>query len=226
MRILFADHDAELLDVSTYALRKEGYQVVTASDGARAVARWRAERPDLVVLDTDLRAPDGFEVCRAIREQATTPVIIVSTRTEDDQVVRGFRMGADDYVVKPFSHRQLAARIRAVLNRSAGALRPEPAKELCTQDMRLDTEAHEVTRGGRTMRLTPLEFRLLYMLASNEGRVVPSERLVEYAWGYDSGEPALVKSHISHIRQKLGMRADAGPYIKNAPWLGYVLTRG
>jgi len=181
MRILFADHDVQLLDVAAYALRKEGYQVITATDGARAVERWRADRPDVVVLDTDLRGLDGFAACRTIREQATTPVILLSTRIDDDQVVRGFRMGADDYVAKPFSHRQLAVRIRALLNRCAGALQPEPSEELCTQDMRLDRQAHEVVRNGETVRLTPLEFRLLYMLASNEGRVVRFDRLVEYA---------------------------------------------
>src|SRR5262245_42246851 len=224
MRILLAEHDQSMLDLTVYALRREGYQVVTAANGARAVERWRTEQPDLVLLDTDLPTPDGFAVCRQSREKATTPVILMSGRTEDEQVLRGFRLGADDYVAKPFSHRQLAARIRAVLNRCAGGLRPEPGDELRVHDLYLNQLAHEVTRGGVTVRLTPLEFRLLFILASNAGRVVRSERLVEYAWGHDDGDVGLLKSHISHIRQKLNFQPDAGLYIRNVPWVGYSLT--
>jgi DNA-binding response OmpR family regulator len=224
MRILLAEHDRDMLDVTTYALRREGFQVVTAADGARAVERWRVEQPDLVLLDTDLPRRDGFAVCRAIREEATTPVILMSGRTEDEQVLRGFRLGADDYVAKPFSHRQLAARIRAVLSRCATGLTVEPVDELRVHDLKLTLSSHEVTYGGLTVRLTPLEFRLLYILASNEGRVVRSERLVEYAWGHDEGDAGLLKSHMSHIRQKLGMRPDQGPYIRNVPWVGYSLS--
>ena len=132
---------------------------------------------------------------------------MLTARNDDDNVVQGFLTGADDYVTKPFSHRQLAARIRAVLNRTAGGLWPEPTGEVTVGDLRLDLHSHEVTiKDERTVRLTPLEFRVLYMLAINEGRVVSSSRLVEYAWGYDGGEASLVKTHISHIRQKLGDR--------------------
>jgi two-component system, OmpR family, response regulator MtrA len=228
-----ADDDADLLDVTTYALRREGYSTVTATDGPQAVDRWATERPDLVLLDLGLPRMSGFDVCRRIRETATTPIIMLTARTDDENVVQGFLIGADDYVTKPFSHRQLAARIRSVLNRAHGGLTPEPAGSLTVGSLRLEMQSHEVTvRDGRTVRLTPLEFRLLYMLAINEGRVVSSSRLVEYAWGYEGGEGSLVKTHISHMRQKLGLDKDrAGAeqpddvHISTIPWVGYSLRR-
>jgi DNA-binding response OmpR family regulator len=233
VKILLADDDTDLLDVTTYALRREGYRVVTASDGREAVDRHRDERPDLVLLDLNLPRMTGLDVCRTIRETAATPVIMLTARDDDDSVVQGFLVGADDYVTKPFSHRQLAARIRAVVARSRGELTPEPDGDLVVGSLRLSLHSHDVSvRGERVMRLTPLEFRLLYILASNEGRVVPTLRLVEYAWGFDGGDPSLAKSHISHIRKKLGIATsaseDARPgdvRIKTVPWVGYSLTR-
>ena len=233
MKILVADDDADLLDVTTYALRREGYNIVTATDGQQAVDRHLDERPDLVLLDVGLPRMNGFDVCRRIRESAATPIIMLTARNDDDNVVQGFLTGADDYVTKPFSHRQLAARIRAVLNRTHGGLTPEPEGDLAVGNLRLDLHSHEVTIGSeRVVRLTPLEFRVLYMLAINEGRVVSSSRLVEYAWGYEGGEASLVKTHISHVRQKLGLdRArpeDERPgdiRIRTVPWVGYSLTR-
>ena len=228
-----ADDDADMLDVTTYALRREGYSTVTATDGPQAVDKHAVERPDLVLLDRGLPRMSGVDVCRRIRESAATPIIMLTARCDDDNVVQGFLTGAADYVTKPFSHRQLAARIRAVLNRTHGALTPEPAGSLAVGSPRLEMQSHDVTVGNeRTVRLTPLEFRLLYMLAINEGRVVSSARLVEYAWGYESGEASLVKTHISHLRQKLGLdrnRAGAAKAddvrIRTIPWVGYALTR-
>jgi two-component system, OmpR family, response regulator MtrA len=182
------------------------------------------EHPDLVLLDRDLPTPDGFEFCRAIREAAATPVILMSARTENESVLPEFRLWADDYVAKPFSHEQLAARIRAVLNRSAERLQPESGDELRVHHLCLNQPGHEVTRGGAAVRLTPLEFRLLYVLAGNEGRVVRSNRLVEYTPGHDEGETGLLKSHISNIRQKLDLRPDGGYHVANVPWVGYSLT--
>jgi two-component system OmpR family response regulator len=233
LKILVADDDADLLDVTTYALRREGYNIVTATDGQQAVDRHLDERPDLVLLDVGLPRMNGFDVCRRIRESAATPIIMLTARNDDDNVVQGFLTGADDYVTKPFSHRQLAARIRAVLNRTHGGLTPEPEGDLSIGNLKLDLHSHEVTlRGTKVVRLTPLEFRVLYMLAINEGRVVSSNRLVEYAWGYEGGEPSLVKTHISHVRQKLGLdkakpenELPGDIRIKTVPWVGYSLTR-
>jgi DNA-binding response OmpR family regulator len=232
VKILVADDDADLLDVTTYALRREGYNIVTATDGQQAVDRCAVERPDLILLDVGLPRMNGFDVCRRIRETTATPIIMLTARNDDENVVQGFLTGADDYVTKPFSHRQLAARIRAVLNRTAGGLTPEPEGDLVVGNLRLNLHSHEVTvKGQSPVRLTPLEFRVLYILAINEGRVVSSSRLVEYAWGYDGGEASLVKTHISHVRQKLGIdkerpdRDQVGEVrIRTVPWVGYSLT--
>jgi DNA-binding response OmpR family regulator len=157
IKILVADDDADLLDVTTYALRREGYSTVTATDGPQAVDKYAAERPDLVLLDLGLPRMSGFDVCRRIRETAATPIIMLTARSDDDNVVQGFLTGADDYVTKPFSHRQLAARIRAVLNRTHGGLTPEPAGSLTVGSLRLEMQSHDVTvRNERTVRLTPL----------------------------------------------------------------------
>ena len=224
MKILLVEDDADTLDVTTYSLRKNGYDVVTCTDGQQAVARWEREKPDLVVLDVNLPKMNGFDVCRKIRDNSLTPVIMLTGRTDEEHVLQGFNLGADDYVTKPFSHKQLAARIRAVLNRVGERVPAEPAGQVKTTDMVLDMQAHEVVRNGKSVRLTPLEFKILYILASNEGRVVSSQRLIEYAWGYDGGDPSLLKTHVCHIRQKLGF-GETGPNIESVPWVGYKLIR-
>ena len=225
MKILVVDDDVDMLDTTTYSLRKHGYQVVTGTNGQQALERWDQEKPDLVVLDVNMPKLNGVEVCRRIREKSLTPVIMLTGKGDEESVVQGFLVGADDYVTKPFSHKQLAMRVRAVLNRTSDRPQAEPTGDLETTDMRLDMQSHDVTRNGKTVRLTPLEFKILYILAANEGRVVSSQRLIEYAWGYDGGESSLLKTHVCHIRQKLGLK-DPGPNIQSIPWVGYTLTKG
>ena len=223
MRILLVDDDADLLDVTAYALRREGFEVLTAPDGMVALARLERERPDLLVLDAGLPRLGGLEVLRRLRRADETPVIVLSGRHEEEAVVAAFRAGADDYVAKPFSPRQLAMRIRAV-GRRAG-LREAPAPGLRVGDLELEVESHEVRRGGRAVHLTLTEFRLLHLLASNPGRVVATGRLIEYAWGYDGEADAPLKSHISHLRAKLGLgaRGPAGA-IEAVHRVGYRLV--
>jgi DNA-binding response OmpR family regulator len=225
VKILVVDDDADMLDVTTYALRKHGYQVITGTNGQQALERWERDRPDLVVLDITMPRKDGFEVLKQIRETSLTPVIMLTGKSDEESVVQGFTAGADDYVAKPFSHKQLAMRIRAVLNRSAGQVAVEVKGDLETTDMKIDLGSHLVTRNGKDVRLTPLEFKILYVLAANEGHVVSSQRVVEHAWGFEGGDASLLKTHICHIRQKLGMK-QGGPTIQAIPWVGYQLTTG
>jgi DNA-binding response OmpR family regulator len=225
MKMLLVDDDPDLLDLTSYALRRHGYDVLTATDGVQALERFKVESPDLLVLDLGLPKIGGFEVCRKIREDSTVPIIMLTAHGDDDNVVQGFLAGADDYVTKPFSHRQLAARIRVLLNRRAGGVRAEPSGELRVGDLHLDLQSHEVTKGDISVRLTPLEFRILHILAVNENRVVTSARMVEHAWGYDGGESSLLKTHVSHIRHKLKMQRGQPGYIRAIPWVGYSLTR-
>jgi DNA-binding response OmpR family regulator len=225
MRALIADDDADLLDLMTYALRRDGYSVFAASDGKQALQRFQAEHPDIVLLDVNMPKVNGFEVCRRIRQDSEVPVIMLTACDEDEDVVRGLHIGADDYVTKPFSVKQLTSRMRAVLRRCQADRYREPASELCVGELRLDLQSYEVTHGGEHIQLTPLEFRILYLLAMNEGRVIPYSRLVEYAWGYDGGDASLLKTHICHIRKKLGLAVDQKGGIRSVASVGYSLTR-
>ncbi|MBI3969647.1 MAG: response regulator transcription factor [Chloroflexi bacterium] len=226
MKILVAEDDVDLVDLMTYALQREGYTVVAAVDGQQALQRWEAEKPDLVLLDGNLPKIDGFEVCRRIRYVSSTPIIMLTARDEEEDIVRGLQIGADDYVTKPFSAKQLSARMKAVLRRSQADSLRQAAREVRVQDIVLDLQAHEVTRAGNAVQLTPLEFKILYMLAMNEGRVVPYSRLVEYAWGYyDENRSSLLKAHVTHIRKKLGLPADGSGSIRAVVGVGYSLTK-
>jgi DNA-binding response OmpR family regulator len=236
-RVLIVEDEQDIAGLIKHTLERGGEteaQIVGSGDAALKAVTERV--PDLIILDLNLPVIGGLEVCRILRSRADVPhvpIIMLTARTSEDDRVSGLEQGADDYVTKPFSHRQLAARIRAVLNRAHGGLTPEPAGSLVVGSLRLEMQSHEVTvRDRRTVRLTPLEFRLLYMLAINEGRVVSSSRLVEYAWGYEGGEGSLVKTHISHMRQKLGLDKDRtgaeqpdDVHISTIPWVGYCLRR-
>ena len=225
MKVLYADDDADLLDVTAYALRREGFEVLAASDGQRALARWEAERPDLVLLDVTMPGLNGFEVCRRIRLASDTPIIMLTARGEEEAVVRGLALGADDYVTKPFSAKQLVARMKAALRRSRAHAYDRPVREVRVGDLALDVESHEATKGGESVQLTQIEFRLLHLLAMNEGRVIPYARLVEHAWGYDGGDATLLKTHIYHIRRKLKLPPKGPGGIRAVSGVGYSFAR-
>jgi len=224
MKILLVDDDTDLLDVTAYALRREGFNVIVATDGAQALRRWESDDPDLVLLDVGMPRMSGLEVCRKIRQTSTTPVIMLTAASDEEHVVQGFRSGADDYVSKPFSPKQLALRIRAVMRRSAGQTVTESQRILQVGEFTLDLESHQVTRGDEIVQLTPLEFRIFHMLAINEGRVVTFSRLVEFGWGYDGGEPAMLKTHISHLRKKLKLEPGRPGYIQVLHGVGYLMS--
>ena len=224
MKVLLVEDDADLLDLLTYALGREGYTVLTAMDGQQALKRWEADSPDVILLDANLPKIDGFEVCRRIRHEGATPIIMLTARDEEDDILHGFRVGADDYVNKPFSAKQLAARIKAVLRRAQADPYRQPVREVKVGNVRLDLQSYNVTSGDRQIQLTPLEFRILYLLGVNEGRVIPYSRLVEYAWGYEGGDSSLLKTHICHIRQKLNLSAGKNGGIRAVPGVGYSLA--
>jgi DNA-binding response OmpR family regulator len=224
MKVLLVEDDADLLDLLTYALGREGYTVLTAMDGQQALKRWEADTPDVILLDANLPKIDGFEVCRRIRHEGATPIIMLTARDEEEDILHGFRVGADDYVNKPFSAKQLAARIKAVLRRAQADPYRQPVREVKVGNVRLDLQSYNVTSGDRQIQLTPLEFRILYLLGVNEGRVIPYSRLVEYAWGYEGGDSSLLKTHICHIRQKLNLSAGKNGGIRAVPGVGYSLA--
>ena len=225
MKVLVADDDVDLVDLMDYALRREGYEVLKAVDGQQALARWQSDGPDIVLLDGSMPKMDGFEVCRRIRHEGKTPVIMVSARSKEDDVIRGLQVGADDYVTKPFSAKQLVARMDTVLRRSQQHAYNPASSQVQVGDLALDRESHEVTKNNRPVQLKRLEFRILYMLAQNVGRVVPYSRLVEYGWGYyDEATFNPLKTHVSRIRMKLGLGTHGANALSAVRGVGYVLT--
>src|SRR5215207_2921619 len=185
MRVLLAEDDTDMLDVTAYALRKHGYEVSGVTDGAAAVERFRKEQPDVVLLDVNLPNKSGMEICREIRSLSSTPIIMVTAVGDETHIVEGFECGADDYVNKPVSYRELAMRMRAILQRSRGVPVVESGSVAQSGDLSVDLDAHEVRKAGAPVRLTRLETRILYYLLSNAGRVVATDRLIDLVWNYD-----------------------------------------
>jgi DNA-binding response OmpR family regulator len=223
MKVLLVEDDLDQLDITAYMLRRESLTVVEASDGAQALRRFKAERPDLVVVNLALPPPDGFEVLRRIREEDHTPVLVVTARNDRQDISRCFELGADDFITKPYVFRELNLRIRAILRRAAnGSPREEAEPRPELGEFRLDPEAHEVERGSVVVRLTPTEFRIFYTLAKNDGHVVPANRLFAYVWGGEGGAANSLRSHICHLRKKLGLDGGARGSIASVPAVGYV----
>jgi len=229
MRILLADHDADFVQLMSYALFRRGFQVSTAYDGPQALRRWRAEDPELMLLDVAMPPPDGIEVCRHIRQQSAVPIILLGSRPEEAAIVRGYEAGADDYIVKPFSHRQLLVRLGALLRRLDG--RGDPASEqdqigrLAVGDLVVEPAAFRVEKAGAPVSLTRLEFRVLHRLVRSVDRLVDTRDLAEFAWQSPSdGDAGLLKTHVSHIRQKLAAAGGAPIDIRAIPRTGYILT--
>jgi DNA-binding response OmpR family regulator len=221
MKILVVDDDSDLRNLIAYALRHAGYLVVEAADGPAALAAFASEQPALVVLDVNLPRLSGFEVCREIRARGATPVMMLTVRGSEEDVVQGLDLGADDYLTKPFSPRTLLARIRALLRR-AGVEKPAP---LVAGDLALDLEVQTVAVGGAApVRLTNLEFRLLHLLVANAGHTLPAERLLSHVWGRrGEGDRQLLKQLVHRLRQKIEVDASAPRYLVTASGIGYAL---
>jgi len=227
IKVLLVEDDAELLDVTAYVLRRERFVVVDANDGAAALRRWKADRPDIVVLDLSLPGLDGFEVLRRIREDdEATPVLVVSERKSAQDLLRCFSLGTDDFLPKPFQFAELTARIRALLRRSRGSTDTDAEPRMQLNGLTLDPEAYEVQWRDQWVRMTPTEFRILYLLATNVGHVVPAHRLYTYVWGGEGGDANALRSHISHLRRKLEEIGGQAPgQISSVPAVGYVFRQ-
>ncbi|MCL0076592.1 response regulator transcription factor [Dehalococcoidia bacterium] len=203
-KILIVEDEETLLEVLRYNLDKEGYNVVTAADGIQALNSARSESPDLIILDIMLPQLDGFEVCRILRKDITVPIIMLTAKEEEIDKVLGLELGADDYMAKPFSMRELKARIKAILRRAAAQSKPGEASVIRIADLAVDLGKHQVSVGEASVSLTPKEFDLLAYLAGNKGRVFSREHLLERVWGYDYfGDTRTVDVHIRWLREKL-----------------------
>jgi DNA-binding response OmpR family regulator len=228
MSILIVEDDPDLLDILCFALRREGHDVIAAHDGAAGLQLWKAKDPRLVLLDVDLPKMSGWEVCKKIRSESNTPVIMLTGASTDADVVKGLELGADDYVTKPFSPKQLMARIRAVLRRAKESAE-EPRKgwqTITAGDLKLDPQWRTVHQSDEDIRLTPIEFKLLYELVLHEGQVLTHQILTDRVWGYEGVDDAsLLKGHIRNLRRKLENDSSDPVYIHTVAGIGYTFRR-
>jgi DNA-binding response OmpR family regulator len=221
-RVLIVEDDPNVSEVVARYLEREGYRVETARDGAAGLERALVELPDLVVLDLMLPSVGGLEVCRRLREVAPVPVIMLTARGEEADRIAGLELGADDYMAKPFSPRELTARVRAVLRRASGALTAtaEPAV-LEAGDLAVDVVAHEARVGGVLVALTAKEFDLLAHLMRHPRRAFRREELLEDVWGFSYGDTSTVTVHIRRLREKIEPDPSAPRYVSTVWGVGY-----
>ncbi len=222
-KILLVEDDASLVELITYNLEKEGFDVVRTGDGEEALTLAEEEKPDLIILDWMIANLSGIEVCRRLRRAPATanlPIVMLTARGDEADRIRGLETGADDYMTKPFSPRELVARIRAVLRRLRPALQ---GGALEFAGIAMDTTAHRVTRDGRTVQLGPTEFRLLRHLMQHPGRVFSREQLLDVVWGHDVYvEPRTVDVHIRRLRKAINAPEEAD-VIRTVRSAGYAL---
>ena len=226
-KILVVDDEEHIIELVELYLSKEGYQVVKATDGDEAVEKFTGEKPDLLVLDIMLPGRDGLDVLREVRKTSQVPVIMLTARESEVDKVVGLELGADDYLTKPFSPRELVARVKAVLRRSKPAA--AEAVEVVERDgLSIDTQRRQVQVEGRgAVELTAKEFDLLLVLASNPGIVLTRERLMEKVWGYEYiGDTRTVDVYIRHLREKLADNADSPRFIQTVRGVGYRFKAG
>jgi len=217
-RILVVDDDQALAEMLGIVLRKEDLDVAHCADGGRALAMFRDYRPDLVLLDVMLPTINGVEVCRQVRAESGVPIVMLTARTDSQDVVAGLEAGADDYVVKPFKPQELLARVRARLRR-VDRYREE---ELRIGDVVIDVSGHSVTRGGEVVPLTPLEFDLLVALAGRPNQAFDRESLLEQVWGYrHAGDTRLVNVHVQRLRSKIERDPENPQIVLTVRGVGY-----
>jgi len=220
--ILVVDDDVKTVELVKLYLNRDGYKVITSGDGLEALNLARKSHPDLIVLDLMLPGCNGLEICRTLKNESDVPVIMLTARTTEDDKLRGLNLGADDYVTKPFSPRELAARVRAVIRRLPEETLQRGPVEIKRGAITLNFLNREASVSGKTLQLTPSEFKLLGVLAREPGRVFSRQQLIEMVFGYDfEGFDRTVDVHILNLRRKVEPDPDHPRYIKTIYGAGY-----
>jgi DNA-binding response OmpR family regulator len=225
--ILVVDDETTLRETLVDALEAEGFRVVAAADGREALARFRADRPDLVLLDLMLPELSGVEVCRIIRAESSVPIVMLTAKDSELDKVVGLELGADDYVTKPFSLRELSARIRALFRRSEQAVAIEsPPAVVDLERVQVDLAGHRLLRDGEPLPIKPKAFELLTFLIRHPGQVFTRDQLLERVWGYDyAGETRTVDVHVHWLRSQVEDDASSPRFIHTVRGVGYVFRR-
>ncbi|HEY3109970.1 MAG TPA: response regulator transcription factor [Chloroflexota bacterium] len=225
-RILVVDDEPIVTEVVERYLVREGYRVTVVRDGRAAIQAAAREAPDLIVLDLMLPGVDGLEVCRTIRAESKVPIIILSAKDEESDKILGLGLGADDYLAKPFSPRELVARVQAVLRRTRSAP-PEPGDQLRYESLRINPKARAVELADRVVDLTAKEFDLLYFLARHPGQVFSREQLLDQVWDYHFvGDASTVTVHVRRLREKIEADPVRPRYVKTVWGVGYKFDPG
>jgi DNA-binding response OmpR family regulator len=223
--VLVVDDDVRMLRMIKRLLELEGFQVLVANNGDTALRTFEKDSPSLVLLDVMMPDIDGYTVCRRIREFSQVPIIMVTARGDDKEKVEGLDVGADDYVIKPFSASELAARVRAVLRRT-GNLEKSNGGAFRLNDLLVDFVSHRVLVNNRELKLTSTEYKLLSYISMNAGRIVTPDQLLHKVWGEEYiGAPHLLQVNIARLRKKLGDSAKNPNYIQTRPGIGYIMSR-
>ncbi|PZT56612.1 response regulator transcription factor [Paenibacillus silvae] len=229
-RILVADDDSNITDVCRRYLEREGYTVVTATDGMEAIELWRSHKPGLIVLDLMMPRKNGWEVCNEIRQTEDVPIVMLTARGEEQDRLMGLTMGADDYLTKPFSPRELVLRVKAILRRMRTAQATSaitPMHTISYEGLTIDFVKREVEIGGQVIDLTVTEFDMLYLLASHPGQVFSRTQMLSKIWDFSyEGDTTTVTVHIRRLREKIEQNASDPKYIKTVWGIGYKFAGG
>ncbi|HEY3365215.1 MAG TPA: response regulator transcription factor [Symbiobacteriaceae bacterium] len=222
-KILVVDDDPKIVKAVGEALRQEGFGVFTAADGPAALDHCRKHTPDLVVLDVMLPGLDGFDVCSRLRAGgAQVPILMLSARCDETDKVVGFRLGADDYLTKPFSINELLLRVKAILRRAGSNTQAAPSDRLTAGPLEMDRSSHRVSVNDRVLELTPREFYMLWLLAAHPGQVFSREQLLERVWQSDfDGDQSTVTVYIRRLREKIEQNPGDPQHIKTVWGIGY-----
>ena len=220
-RVLVIEDDETLAEVVATYLERDGFAVEVATDGGSGLARAISTQPDLVVLDLMLPVLDGFEVCRRLRQVVPIPVIMLTARGEEDDRIAGLELGADDYLTKPFSPRELTARVKAVLRRAGGGVGPSSGTAFEAGPIALDVVSHEVRRSGELLALTAKEFDLLAHFMAHPRRAFRREELLEEVWGWTYGDTATVTVHVRRLREKVEHDPSEPRHLCTVRGVGY-----
>lgn len=226
-RILVVDDEQAIVDILKFNLTREGYEVVECYDGKSGYETALSEKPDLILLDVMLPEMDGFEVCRKLRNEISTPIIMITARTEEIDKVLGLELGADDYITKPFGVRELMARVKANLRRTVvPSVNNDNSNKLVFGELEIDFESYEVRKSGKELELTTREFELLKFLSATPGKISSRETLLEKVWGYEYyGDGRTVDVTVRRLREKLEENPAEPQYIVTKRGVGYYFNK-